>query len=630
MPLRWGPGPVFVHESIAATRRWQLYALRSLFVLGLLAALGMGWLLMIMEEGQFANSVRLKDLAQLGEYFYYAIATVQLLLVLIVAPAATAGAICLDRARGSLVHMLVTDLGDAEIVLGKLAARLVPVMALVTATVPVLALAGLLGGIIIDAILALTLITLVVAVLGCTLALAFSVRATKTHEVLMAVYGIEAAWVLGPVVWELLASSRVLPRAPSWSSGINPFVLAWAPYAWPKYLSAEWLTGVLGGMMAISAGLTLYAVLRLRGELTKGTKSRVARWSSRLARFVARLSSWRPGPSLDKDPVLWREWRRSRPSRLARIVWGVFIVLSVAGTAGGIATLLDHSRDGRDFLLFVDGLQATFGLLLVGLAAPTVLAEERVRGGLDVLLTTPLSTDRIVLAKWWGAFRVVPALALLPAIGTLFVALLAPDVLPGIRRFGQPPAPLHVVDRVACVCLPIGMLLAHGAAVTSIGLALATWSRRVGRAVALSVTCYAFLAFIGPFLIEVVPAVLLETGLFSSNDQATLEFLAEVVGTTCPLGSQIMTFQTAFWPESQSRWAFYVAQVIVLLATLAFALIVLGLTIATFDRCLGRAPERPRRAPRPPRHAAGHRGPHIRTGAARPAGVAEPAIGAGL
>ena len=32
MPLRLGPGPVFVHESIAATRRWQLYALRSLFV----------------------------------------------------------------------------------------------------------------------------------------------------------------------------------------------------------------------------------------------------------------------------------------------------------------------------------------------------------------------------------------------------------------------------------------------------------------------------------------------------------------------------------------------------------------------------------------------------------------------
>ena len=46
----------------------------------------------------------------------------------------------------------------------------------------------------------------------------------------------------------------------------------------------------------------------------------------------------------------------------------------------------------------VNGLQATFGLLLVGLAA-TVLAEERVRGSLDVLMATPIPTDRIVLGK---------------------------------------------------------------------------------------------------------------------------------------------------------------------------------------------------------------------------------------
>ncbi len=47
-----------------------------------------------------------------------------------------------------------------------------PVLALVAATVPVLALAGLLGGIIIEAIVTLTLITIVLAVLGCALALA--------------------------------------------------------------------------------------------------------------------------------------------------------------------------------------------------------------------------------------------------------------------------------------------------------------------------------------------------------------------------------------------------------------------------------------------------------------------------
>ena len=33
-----GPGPVFMYEWIISARRWQPYAVRSLFVLGLLAA----------------------------------------------------------------------------------------------------------------------------------------------------------------------------------------------------------------------------------------------------------------------------------------------------------------------------------------------------------------------------------------------------------------------------------------------------------------------------------------------------------------------------------------------------------------------------------------------------------------
>jgi ABC-type transport system involved in multi-copper enzyme maturation permease subunit len=630
MPLRWGPGPVFVHESVAATRRWQLYALRSLFVLGLLAGLGLTWLLMCIEEGQPVGSVRLSELAQLGEEFYYAISTTQLILVLIVAPAATAGTICLDRARGNLTHMLVTDLGDAEIVLGKLAARLMPVLALVGATVPVLALAGLLGGIIIEAILIQTVITLVVAILGCTLALAISVRATRTHEVLMAVYGIECAYILGPIIWAILASSGVVRGVPQWFAGINPFVLAWAPYAWPTLLSLPWLAGVLGGMMALSAGLTIYSVVRLRAEMRKGTGSHDARLSSWLGRIHARLFSWRPGPSLDKDPVMWREWHRSRPSRLARIVWGTFIVLSIAGTMVGIGKVTDDFRKGRDLLLIVNGLQATFGLLLVSITAPTVLAEERVRGSLDVLLTTPLSTDRIVLAKWWGAYRVVPALALLPAIGAVCIAALAPTLFSGMTRFAQPPTPLDIADRIAYVTLPMGMLLAQGAVVASVGVALATWSRRIGRAVAVSVTCFAVVSFVSPILLEIGPDLLIGLGFLEPNDHVSAEFVVYILGTACPFGGQCFTFETVAWPAEMSRGAFYIGQLILLLATLAFALILLAVTMGTFNRCVGRASERPRRAPRLPDRMARPPRLHVRPADARPPAAVEPALGTGL
>ena len=84
---------------------------------------------------------------ELGQGFFLAVVGTELSLVLLAAPAATAGAICQDRARGTLLHMLMTDLSAAEIVLGKLAARLTPVLAMICCTLPMLELLSLLGGV---------------------------------------------------------------------------------------------------------------------------------------------------------------------------------------------------------------------------------------------------------------------------------------------------------------------------------------------------------------------------------------------------------------------------------------------------------------------------------------------------
>jgi ABC-type transport system involved in multi-copper enzyme maturation permease subunit len=616
MPVRFGPGPVFIYESIAAARRWQLYALRSLFVLGLLAGMGLAWNTTAVQRGPSAGGVTISQLAALGETFYFAIATVQLALVLVVAPAATAGAICVDRARGNLTHMCVTDLTRSEIVLGKLAARLSPVFGLVAATVPVMALAGLLGGVIIDAIVTLTLITIVLAVFGCALALAFSVRATKIHEVLMAVYAIEAIWVIGPGVWMVLEETGVLPGVPEWYTSINPFVLAWAPYEWPNFLSTELLVVVLGTTLIISCALVAYAVLRLRADVTDRSRSTAGRVSTWLGKVRAWLAGWRRSPSLDDDPVLWREWRRGRPSRLARVVWGLYAALALGSTAWGIFEVCLYEADEPEvlFLAFVGGFQATFGLLLVSLTAPTVLAEERARGTLDVLMTSPVKTERIVIAKWWGAYRSVPALAFLPALGAVVIAAAGATNLIGGARPGQLPLSLTRIDRVAFVCFPTAMLLAQGAVVVSVGLALATWIARLGRAVAVSVASYAFVAF-GWLLVvemEIVTSVLGWLGLFDRNDRDARLFLDMLIGNFCPFGGQIVTYGSTHWMQAADRYAFYICHVIVLLVMLGFALLMLGLTFVTFDRSMGRMPERPRRAPRPPKAARAGRGPHVR------------------
>src|SRR5687768_6358581 len=116
-----GPGPVFALELLTASRRWQTYAARSAFVAVQLAGLGAVWL-----EVAGRGPVSVREQAEVGRRFYHALAAMQLALALLAAPAATAGAFYLDRARGTLAQLLVTDLTAAEIVLGKLAARLVP------------------------------------------------------------------------------------------------------------------------------------------------------------------------------------------------------------------------------------------------------------------------------------------------------------------------------------------------------------------------------------------------------------------------------------------------------------------------------------------------------------------------
>src|SRR5690349_8318521 len=104
MPARWSVGPVFAFEVLTGARRRRGYAGRSLFVLLLLAALALVWL-------PAARSYPSPEgLARTGRSFFELLVLVQMAVVLLAAPAATAGAICVDKSRGTLLHIFVTEL----------------------------------------------------------------------------------------------------------------------------------------------------------------------------------------------------------------------------------------------------------------------------------------------------------------------------------------------------------------------------------------------------------------------------------------------------------------------------------------------------------------------------------------
>ena len=127
------------------------------------------------------------------------------------------------------------------------------------------------------------------------------------------------------------------------------------------------------------------------------------------------------GPTLDRDPLGWYERHRTRPSLWIRTVIGIYATLAVGFTALAIDDCLRPTTPTFGRLPgLANGFQVVLGLPLLLIAAATALIEERTGGTLDVLLTTPLPTRHIVLAKWWNVFRRLPALLVLPTtIATL-------------------------------------------------------------------------------------------------------------------------------------------------------------------------------------------------------------------
>ena len=573
-------GPVFTYDMLATARRWQVYAGRAGFVLVLLIGMACAW---VSTEWDYRGSIANPSLAQLaaiGEVFFYALAGIQLSFILLAAPAAAASSICVDRARGTLLHMMVTDLSDAEIVLGRLASRLVPVFGLVACSVPVMALAGLLGGIDFGALVGLFIVSIALAILGCSLALAISVKAAKTHEVLMAVYLATGVALLALPMWWILCDGlkSMIATPPEWFQKLNPYELVFSPYTNPGFVSLADFAIFFAVALVCSAGLVGWSIWRLRRSViaTTGQPADRKRWFSWIAQHWPRL----PGPSLDRNPVLWREWHRNRPSRLARWLWrGLYLVTGLMALAGTIDVIIGGIFDQNFPIALAYLIQMFFGLLMVAATSPTVLAEERTRGSLDILLSTPLSTRSIVLAKWWGAYRMIFGLIFLPVYMAIFLAASTPDVpsyAASITNYNA--VPINLWDRLLGPTISLADFLASGALIVSIGVALATWIPRVGRAVGTSVVLFVVLGIGWPFV-----EVLFISEFFNYDHELTEPLL----GLSPAIGPFVSLSILGGLTNQPRTWT-WISLAVVVLIKLAGAAILLGLTILTFNRCLGR------------------------------------------
>jgi hypothetical protein len=540
-------GPVFWCEWRRASRERWLYAGRSALVGGLFAGLAaLCWSVSFRLDLTQASTIGVAR-----DWCYRIIVLTQLSLLLLVGPASTAGAFSTENARGHVFLMLVTGMTSAEIVCGTLCARLLPVLSGVACVIPVLMLSSQLVGISLLDLVHVEIVAAGTAVLGCTLALALSIGARRLHETLMATYVILLGWVLCSPVLFMIGLTPVGPFIPlwlvRWSRYVNPYWLLREPTstAWPYAPHEPWI--FFAGSIALAIGLAALATWRLRpSALTVGERRSSRRWAFRL------IGSWKL-VSLDSYPVFWRECRLQQPSRWIGLLWRSYVVGAVLFSALAVWECTTKGPRLTGWASLFNGFQTAVGLLLLSVVAPAALAEDRARGSLEVLLSTPIPTRSVVLSKWCAYFRMVPALAFLPAVVAIAHAASR--------------------DRWLGVALVAALVLAQGAAVTSLGIALATWVPRVDRALILAATATVLVTVAWvPLAFVLFGGDSLSLGLASASPFLGVGLLTTSMARAAPAEWSVRAGWAAFW--------------IVFYSGMGLGL--LWAALASFDRCVGR------------------------------------------
>src|SRR5262249_31013019 len=155
-------------------------------------------------------------------------------------------------------------------------------------------------------------------------------------------YILEALALLSlPIWWGLSRGPTGIMAPPVWFQLANPYVLVFAPYTQPGLAGTTEFAIFATAALGVSLLLVVLTIARLRRVVINqaGHTERVRRRGQLI--WARIFPSW-PGPSLDGNPVLWREWHRNRPSRLARILWGTLFVCTWGLAIWGTKAIADQ------------------------------------------------------------------------------------------------------------------------------------------------------------------------------------------------------------------------------------------------------------------------------------------------
>src|SRR4051794_17179123 len=212
---------MFTREAAVAPRRPMFFAARTLFVGALFALLLTAWQIIVGSQ----RIENVGDLAWFGSAAFQILAPLQLAVGMPFSALLVASAVSLEKDRKTLDLLLLTSLSNTDLVLGKLFAGMLSVVVLVVATLPLLMIVRLLGGISTEQILRVEAVTLASALMAGSLGSTIALWREKTFQALAMTALILVLWLLA---WEIIAavgqdSTWLSLSAKSWATAMSPW-----------------------------------------------------------------------------------------------------------------------------------------------------------------------------------------------------------------------------------------------------------------------------------------------------------------------------------------------------------------------------------------------------------------------
>ncbi|MBX9624103.1 MAG: ABC transporter permease subunit [Gemmataceae bacterium] len=422
-------GPIFNRELATVPRRSGHYGSRAA-VVGLIAVLGITtWQATV----GFARDATLGEAAAFGQLLFQIVCLVQLLLTLFFAALSAASAVSQEKDRRTFVLLLLTDMRDTEIVLGKLLGALLPVLVQLLVTVPVLALLLLLGGIdpeqVVQAVLVLVAAGVAAGSLGGLVALwrdrTFQALALSVLFLVLYVCLTQALGVVGPLVspgvnWDTVRA---------WLDPFSAMLTVLEPPAggWTGLAPAYGFVLVMLGWCVVLNGIGVWKLRAwnpsgepiMQRETPDAAELDAAEEAEKRAKAHAA-----PGKAREvwANPILWREVRTlayGRRPLLVKLAFGVVLALILYFAVGEL-----NRPGGRPAFAAAYGLVpvVVLTLLLASAQAVTSITSERDGAALDVLLVTDVSPKEFVFGKLLGVLYNSKEYVLPPLLLAVFYA----------------------------------------------------------------------------------------------------------------------------------------------------------------------------------------------------------------